>query len=135
MEAVAHNILLVEDHHDTAETLSILLRRQGLRVTTVSGYQSALGAAHAERFDVVLCDIGLPDGDGCQLFQELRRCCHAGIKGIAVTAYGMEHDVERCRRAGFAGFVLKPFTVDQVITTIRRVLHGGTTAPGDESPP
>jgi PleD family two-component response regulator len=60
-------LLLVEDHLDTAQTISRLLHFNGFKVTVASDVASASAAAEAEPFDVVVCDLGLPDGDGCEL--------------------------------------------------------------------
>ena len=113
-------ILVVEDHCDSRDALGKLLRMVGYEVGVADGYQAALEAGKANRFDLVLCDIGLWDGDGCALLQELKRI--QDIKGIAVTGYGMKDDVERCLAAGFKIHVLKPLHYENLLNVIDEVL-------------
>src|SRR5437763_13939820 len=93
------NILLVEDHADTAHALSRLLKLSGYRVGTATGVESALQLCRSERFDLLISDIGLPDGSGYQIMQEFSR--RFGTKGIAVTGFDGEHDLSASRSAGF----------------------------------
>jgi len=79
-----------------------------------------LHLAKSETFDLLLCDIGLPDGDGCDLMRELHALYK--LEGVAVTGYGMAHDVERCLGAGFNSHVLKPISFDKLLTTLEQAL-------------
>jgi two-component system, chemotaxis family, CheB/CheR fusion protein len=119
-------LLLVEDHEDTAEALADLLRLSGHQVTVAGSIVEALAAAEAggERggFDLVLSDLGLPDGSGHELMRELAR--RHGIKGIALSGYGMEEDVRRSGEAGFACHLTKPVDRQALEATIRRVVGG-----------
>ena len=101
-------LLLVEDHADTAEAMADLLRALGHEVTVAGTVGSALGAAEARggSFDLVVSDLGLPDGSGLDLMRELSG--HYGLKGIALSGYGMEEDVLRSREAGFSKHLTKP---------------------------
>ncbi|HEX5717091.1 MAG TPA: ATP-binding protein [Thermoanaerobaculia bacterium] len=101
-------LLLVEDHTDTAEAMADLLRALGHEVTVAGSVGSALGAAEARggRFDLVVSDLGLPDGSGLDLMRELSGIY--GLKGIALSGYGMEEDVLRSREAGFSKHLTKP---------------------------
>jgi signal transduction histidine kinase/CheY-like chemotaxis protein len=102
-------ILLVDDHHDTLAVMSRLLRRLGYHVTTASSIQVALAAGDTETFDLLISDVGLPDGSGLDLMQQLRARHHSReIRGIAVTGYGTETDVQNARNAGFAAHLTKP---------------------------
>lgn len=100
------NILLVEDHADTAAPLARLLRLEGYAVVVADGFRSAVAAASNHTFDLLVCDIGLPDGDGCDLLRLLRERHQIG--GIAFSGYGMPADVERFRNAGFLSHLIKP---------------------------
>ncbi|MFL6290565.1 MAG: ATP-binding protein, partial [Thermoanaerobaculia bacterium] len=101
-------LLLVEDHADTAEAMADLLRALGHEVTVAGSVGSALGAAEARagRIDLVVSDLGLPDGSGLDLMRELSG--RYGLKGIALSGYGMEEDVQRSREAGFSKHLTKP---------------------------
>ena len=92
-------ILLVEDNEDTLRILSRLLERAGYKVTPAQSLGTALAAAKtareggAEKFDLVVSDLGLPDGDGRDLMQELHD--RDGLPGIAISGYGMEDDIKK----------------------------------------
>jgi two-component system, chemotaxis family, CheB/CheR fusion protein len=122
-------ILLVEDHADTAEAMADLLRLMGHEVTvagTVAAALDAAGAARegAGRIDLVLSDLGLPDGSGQDLMRELSRLY--GLRGIALSGYGMEEDVRRSREAGFLRHLTKPVDLQILESAIRQV--AGSTA-------
>ena len=106
------SILLVEDHEATRTTLSLLLTRRGYKVLTAASVAEARTAAKKEKIDLVVSDIGLPDGDGYVLMAELRD--HFGLKGIALTGYGMEQDVARGKNAGFVSHLIKPVRVESL---------------------
>lgn len=125
-EAPPH-LLLVEDHEDTAEALAVLLQDSGFRVTRASSVADALAAAfqaHADNrecFQLVLSDLGLPDGDGCDLMRVLAK--RHGLKGIALSGYGMDEDIQRALAAGFARHLTKPVDLRRLIDVIREELR------------
>jgi CheY-like chemotaxis protein len=104
-----HRVLLVEDHQPTCATLIELLTRRRFRVVAASSLQEARELAEQEFFDILISDIGLPDGSGCELMAELRT--RRGLVGIALTGYGMLEDIERSREAGFVTHLTKPVSV------------------------
>jgi CheY-like chemotaxis protein len=116
-------VLLVEDHADTARALSKLLSRSGYPVRTASNVADALRIADAEAFDVVVSDIGLPDASGYDLMRQLSR--RHGIKGIALSGYGMDEDMRRSREAGFVDHLTKPISLPQLEAVLRRVTEPG----------
>ena len=118
-EAGPSRVLLVEDHPDTARVLARLLGASGYDVRTAHSMASALHLAAAEPFDVVVSDIGLPDATGYELMEQIRQ--RHGIKGIALSGYGMEEDMRRSREAGFIDHIVKPVNVAQLEAVIRRV--------------
>ncbi len=121
------HLLLVEDHDDTAEALSVLLQDSGFRVTRASSVADALAAAFQahtddqESFQLVLSDLGLPDGDGCDLMRVLSK--RHGLKGIALSGYGMDEDIQRALAAGFARHLTKPVDLRHLIDVIREELR------------
>jgi signal transduction histidine kinase/ActR/RegA family two-component response regulator len=123
------HILLAEDHIDTAEALAALLEGLGHRITVAGtvagGLAAAAEAATADRsLDLVISDLGLPDGSGLDLMRELARLY--GLRGIALSGYGMEEDVRKSRQAGFARHLTKPVTLDVLKDVIAQV-RGVTT--------
>lgn len=99
-------ILLVEDHADTAQQLKRLLNRAGHEVTCAVSLEEARKRAAEAPFDLVLSDLGLPDGSGHDLMRELGPLY--GFPGIALSGYGMEEDVKESLTAGFARHLTKP---------------------------
>jgi signal transduction histidine kinase/ActR/RegA family two-component response regulator len=103
------SVLLVEDHEASRFALERLLVRRGHHVVPAASVADALDAAQRRSFDVVVSDIGLPDGDGYDLMKKLR--AQHNLAGIAITGYGMEEDLQRAMEAGFSAHVTKPVTV------------------------
>lgn len=115
--AAGLKILLVEDHVDTLRTMSRLLRRLEHRVTTADSVGAALAAADRDRFDLLISDLGLPDGTGLDLLRELVK--RQPIRGIALTGYGMESDIEQTRAAGYSTHLTKPIDFKRLEAAIR----------------
>jgi len=118
-------VLLVEDHPDTRNVLAKLLGALNYVVKTASSVGAALQLAATDRFDVVVSDLGLPDGTGHDLMKQLRD--RYGIKGIAISGYGMEKDQQRSWEAGFLDHVVKPVNVSQLVAVIQRVVSSQTS--------
>ena len=113
------HILLVEDHVPTCRALAELLTRREYRVTTAHDVAQARAVAEKQNFDFVVSDIGLPDGDGCELMAELKK--KYGLTGIALTGYGMDEDVSRSRAAGFVTHLTKPVSVQSLDKALSRI--------------
>ncbi len=119
----ASRVLLVEDHGDTARVLAKLLKLAGFEVKTAGSVAAALQLAAAEPFDILVSDIGLPDATGYELMAQIRE--RHGIRGIALSGYGMEDDIRKSREAGFVDHVVKPVNVDHLQAVIQRVTGSG----------
>jgi CheY-like chemotaxis protein len=112
-------LLLVEDHVPTVRALVQLLARRGFDVTFATSIEEALTTAAGKTVDVVISDIGLPDGSGYDLMLELRR--RYGLTGIAMTGYGMEADVSRSQQSGFATHLTKPVSLQALETALAKI--------------
>jgi len=113
-------VLLVEDHLPTSRTLEHLLIRRNYDVVAASCVMDARTAASQKKFDLLISDIGLPDGNGYELMAELR--IRHNLIGIALTGYGMEDDVSRSHAAGFVSHLTKPVSIqalDRALANIR----------------
>src|SRR5690606_542437 len=88
------------------QVLVRVLRRDGHHVVPVTTVAAALTASAREPFDLVISDLGLPDGSGIDLMHQLRD--RHGLAGIALSGYGMEEDVAQSRAAGFKQHLTKP---------------------------
>jgi len=107
-----YRLLVVEDHQPTLAALSGLLRRQGHDVVTASTVEAALALAASHQFDLVITDLGLPDGSGADLMLQLTR--DYGLRGIALSGYGMEEDLARTKQVGFIAHLIKPIQFEQL---------------------
>ena len=99
-----NRVLLVDDHADTRETIRKLLTRTGYDVTVAGSLETALQKAGEASYDILLSDIGLPDGSGWDLMAAVR----GRMPGIAFSGYGMEEDVRKSHEAGFSAHLTKP---------------------------
>jgi PAS domain S-box-containing protein len=124
-EGARLRILLVEDHEDSREMLADVLSACHHDVTPATSVAAALQIAATEQFDIVISDLGLPDGTGWDLMKELRNR-HA-MKGIALSGYGMEDDRKRSREAGFCDHVVKPVDPTQIVAIIQRIAGAQTS--------
>jgi len=109
-------LLLVEDHVASLRALTRMLQNDGHKVIAAANAKEALAAAAANPFDLVVSDLGLPDGSGLELMEKLRTAY--GLRGVALSGYGMEDDILRSRAAGFAMHLVKPVAIAE----LRRVL-------------
>ncbi len=118
-------VLLVDDHEDTLRSMQMLLKRRGYHVDTADGVQAALDyASNGGRFDVLVSDVGLPDGSGMDLVRQLRAARgDAELRAIALSGYGMEEDIARSREAGFREHLTKPVDAGTLDAVIRRLLE------------
>lgn len=105
----ARRILLVEDHEQTRSILVQLLEHRGHRVIGVTTSAAARESAASGECDLVISDLGLPDGDGHALMIELRDAY--GLPGIALSGYGMAEDMVRSRQSGFFTHLTKPVDI------------------------
>ncbi|RQH07381.1 hybrid sensor histidine kinase/response regulator [Paraburkholderia dinghuensis] len=112
------NVLLIEDHEDTAEVMSQLIRGLGHEVAVAGSVADALAYTGRTRFDLVLSDVGLPDGTGVDFIHAFRKDSDA--PAIALTGFGTDDDVRRCLDAGFTAHLTKPVNFDQLERLIER---------------
>ncbi len=112
-------ILLVEDHHDTLRAMSRLLLSLKHRVIPADCVGAALKASREHDVDLVISDVGLPDGTGLDLMRQL--LAERSVPGIALTGYGMEADIEETVRAGFAKHLTKPINFSDLEEAIREL--------------
>jgi CheY-like chemotaxis protein len=103
-------VLVVEDHPDTLRALEIFLRGLGHRPDLAQNMQEALQLCSGEnqKFDLLLSDIRLPDGDGWELLLKLRERGIAPERAIALSGWSSEEDLQRSKDAGFEAHLKKP---------------------------
>jgi CheY-like chemotaxis protein len=109
-------LLLVEDHEPTRVSLQRILQSRNFSVKCAGTVAEAWSLARDHIFDLLISDIGLPDGDGYLLMRELRD--RHGIRGIALTGFGLDDDVKLSQEAGFSAHLLKPITAKRLDETL-----------------
>jgi PAS domain S-box-containing protein len=127
LQIAPRRILLVEDHNQTRHTLARLLTNRGHEVATAETVRQARDMARTFAFDLVLSDLGLPDGSGQDLMAELRRLRPA-CQAIALSGYGMDSDIQRSQAAGFDLHLTKPVDIGALEAALRQ------TTPQEHSP-
>ena len=107
---------------DALAALLKLLRRLGHDVVGASSVAEGLDAARQGRYDLLISDVGLPDGTGHDLMRQVRAMY--GLRGIALSGYGMDDDMRKSRDAGFVEHIVKPINLGQLQAIIQRVTGG-----------
>ena len=109
-------ILVVEDHHDSCVMLKRLLGSVGHHTVLAESVAAAVKAAESSELDMVICDLDLPDGDGCTLMQTLRETY--GFPAIAVSGHVGEEHKRRAQAAGVCVHLCKPIAFEQLLDAI-----------------
>jgi two-component system CheB/CheR fusion protein len=107
-------ILLVEDHGVTAKMMRWVLTEEGHDLKTAGDVATALELAEQYEFDLLVSDLGLPDGSGHDLMRQLRQRGHR-FPGIALSGYGQEEDIRRSHEAGFISHLTKPASRERLV--------------------
>ena len=113
-------ILFVEDHEDTARVLGRILRNAGFDLSHAGTVAEARALAGTRRFDLLVSDLGLPDGSGLDLMKALREA--QGMKGIALSGFGTDDDVAASQAAGFSAHLTKPVDWERLRTEIEKLV-------------
>jgi len=98
-----------------------MLERRGYEVTIAHSAEQAVEKVRTQEFDLLISDIGLPDRSGYELMQELRDS--KGLRGIALSGFGMESDVIKARAAGFSDHLTKPINFERLEEVIHNLLE------------
>lgn len=125
-------VLLVEDHPESLSALARLLEFGGYAVRRAATCHEALDLA--EGCDLLVADIGLPDGNGLDLMRELSGLY--GIRGVAVSGFAEPADLKRAAAAGFCEYLVKPVKIGEVVAAIERAtLHRRPNSTGQSDAP
>ncbi|GGD74490.1 response regulator [Lacimicrobium alkaliphilum] len=116
-------ILTIEDNPDNLALMVYILEAFDFRVETATDGHKGLETASRVNPDLILCDIQMPEMDGYQVIRHLKddtRLAHIPV--IAVTAFAMEADSQKIKRAGFDGYITKPIEPEDFVEQIRTFL-------------
>ena len=121
------SILLVEDDENLRITLADNLEEQGYPVTQAATMKAAWAALEAGRFEVVVLDLMLPDGDGYALCRKLRAAGH-GSRVLMLTARSLEEDLVRGFEAGADDYLAKPYRLRELLARVAALARRKPTA-------
>lgn len=120
MNSALPDILLVENHRDTLRYISKYLRQRGYEVREATDMASALQTFRKNPAQVLLSDIGLPDGDGWELLRRLRDEGHAPF-AISMSGFGLDDDGRKSLSVGYHRHLLKPFQMADLLSLLQEV--------------
>ena len=120
--AAPARLLVVDDDTDLLRLLAMRLQATGYDVATADSVAAARSRLGVERFDLVVSDVRLPDGDGLALFEDIRRQ-HPALPVILLTAHGTIPDAVEATALGVAGYLTKPFDSQALLQGIRQALQ------------
>ena len=113
-------ILFVEDDPDTSMAMARLLTCCGHQVRTAASVGEAIRTWRGEEFDLLITDIGLPDGSGLTLMRALSG--PDPMRAIVISGFGLTEDVRLSQDAGFAEHLVKPVSFSALQASIRRAM-------------
>lgn len=113
-------ILVVDDDTASVRVLAKLLNHAGYEVQTAHSRQEALAVAAQRPCDLLITDLGLPDGTAVELLRDLRAISRA-IPAIVVTGNVETEPMEACRAAGFSKYMLKPVLFQEIVSAIQEI--------------
>ena len=111
-------VLYVEDHDDTAFVIEKLLKSLKHEVTLAASCAEARELLRDTPVDVLISDLSLPDGDGCDLMREAS--ARLGIPGIAISGHAHERDIAKSKEAGFCEHLVKPLDFTALLAALGR---------------
>ena len=124
LDPEVEHILVIDDDCSQAETLAHLLTRQGYRVSTALTCREGASKSRGDAPDLILMDIGLPDGDGLQFCSDLTDDEKtADIPVIIVSGMDTPEVVRRARAAGCQFFVQKPYDPNALLVLAQRAIE------------
>ncbi|UCD25602.1 MAG: response regulator [Gemmatimonadota bacterium] len=131
-------ILLAEDNPVNQQVAATMLRKRGHHVDIVANGRDAVSAVAGQSYDIVLMDIQMPELDGIEATEQIRRAGNT-VPIVAMTAHAMAGDRDRCLEAGMTGYIAKPFKPHELFATVEGwSLPSGSDAidsGSDETPP
>ncbi len=133
-DAAAHKlqalrIFVVENHRDTLLYLTMYLESLGHAVASACTVEDALKALGKTEYDVLISDIGLPDGDGWELLRRVPIRSARPLFAVAMSGFGLNADHVRSKDAGYRHHLLKPFQPTELNTILDEAAHELVAAP------
>lgn len=117
-------ILVVDDEADTRRLVHHLLTLVGATVDTAASGREAIVQLDKNRYDVLVCDIAMPEMDGYDLLRHVRSSPHRGLRAVALTANARSEDRRRAMDSGFDLVVAKPVEIEEFVATVASMANG-----------
>ncbi|HEY7326840.1 MAG TPA: PAS domain S-box protein [Gemmataceae bacterium] len=136
-EGRALRLLLAEDNLVNQKLAVRLLEKQGHSVVVAANGREAIEAVQKQNFDLVLMDVQMPEMDGFEATGAIRQSEHGTgrhLPILAMTAYAMKGDRERCLESGMDGYVSKPIQPRELGEMIAKLVAPGDSVPMEEAP-
>lgn len=118
--SIQPRVFIVENHEDTLRYLVKFMQSQGWEVRSAQSVGDALAALEGWDPKVLISDLGLPDGNGWELMEQLRERGQHPF-AIAMSGFGMFSDIQRSKRAGYTHHLTKPFMPEDLEKALREV--------------
>jgi CheY-like chemotaxis protein len=112
MRLLGLTVLVVEDDVDNLELISSFLEGEGARTLSAGSIAGALALCNGQKLDAIVSDLELPDGDGCELLNQLKTRDGVEAPAIAVSGYSEQKWRNRAAGCGFERYAVKPFSLD-----------------------
>jgi CheY-like chemotaxis protein len=123
MQLTGFTVLVVEDDVDNLELLISHLEQEGALVLGAENVNAALRLASEHAIDALLCDLELPDGDGCGVLQKLRdRPGSSDLPAIALTGYSDAGWRKAANDCGFDRYAVKPFPLQELTAWLAEII-------------
>ncbi len=119
-------VLVVDDEESVRELLGVVLERHGARVVLASSVREAVACFEAERPDLLMSDIAMPEADGYSLANRLRLQAEDAVPSVALTAYAAPEDAARALAVGYRAHLAKPVDPGVVVQTLVGLLEPGS---------
>ena len=117
---LSKSILVVEDEDIIRETLSEFLSGEGFEVATAANATDALNTVRERDYDIAICDVQLPDGDGVQLLRRLHRL-NPSMFVLIISAYATVDNAVEAFTAGAFDYLVKPVIFDELVNRLKRL--------------
>ncbi len=116
-------VLVAEDNESNRRLIQLMLKRLGCNADIVSDGREVIRALEHQTYDLILLNIVMPEMDGFETAKEIRRRYSTPNRPriIAITAYVLPDGIERCLNAGMDDYILKPFTLNDLIQVLNNV--------------
>ena len=124
MDGMRARVLVVDDSHDSADSLAMILSASGHEVRAVYDGEDAIEAAETFRPAIILMDVGMPKLNGYEATRRIRQSSRPSIPIIALTAHAMSGQRQRYLDAGMDDFLSKPVDMEQLAAVLAKWCSG-----------